>query len=228
LAVVVLVDGDDPLGAHHHSAGNCELPHGAGAEHGDRLSARDVTEIGSEPAGGEDVREEEDLLVGEVILDLERTDVGVGNPRVLGLATCIAAGQTGVAEEARRPMAEELLGESPVGVAVLAHGIQLVLAGPAVAAGDGERHDHSVAHLEVRHALAELDDLAHELVAEDVPSLHRGDVPVVQVQVRATDRGGGDLHDRVAVIDDLRIGDVLHLDRVASRPHIGAHQTPTF
>ena len=42
-------------------------------------------------------------------------------------------------------------------------------------------------------AAADLDDLAHELVAEDVALLHRRDVAVVQVQVGAADRGRRDL-----------------------------------
>jgi hypothetical protein len=37
-----------------------------------------------------------------------------------------------------------------------------------------------------------LDDLAHELVAEDVAALHRRDEAVVEVQVRAADRRAGD------------------------------------
>jgi hypothetical protein len=45
---------------------------------------------------------------------------------------------------------------------------------------------------EVLDAAAGLDDLAHELVAEDVALLHRRDVAVVEVQVRAADRRRGD------------------------------------
>src|ERR671927_538511 len=74
--------------------------------------------------------------------------------------------------------------------------------------------------------LAGLDDLAHELVPEDVALLHRRDVAVVEVQVRPADRRRGDLHDRVAVVEDLRIRDVLDLDGVASGPNVRAHVRP--
>ena len=97
-------------------------------------------------------------------------------------------------------------------------------AGPAVAAGDRERDDDAVADLEVVHAAADLDDLAHELVPEDVALLHRRDVAVVEVQVGAADRGRRDPHDRVAVVEDLRVGDVLDLDGVASRPDVRPHR----
>ena len=51
---------------------------------------------------------------------------------------------------------------------------------------------------------ADLDDLAHELVAEDVALLHGRDVAVVDVQIGSADGGRGDLDDGVARIEDLR------------------------
>jgi hypothetical protein len=51
-------------------------PTGPGAEDGDRLAALDVAELGAHVARREDVRQEQDLLVGEVVLDLDRADVG--------------------------------------------------------------------------------------------------------------------------------------------------------
>src|SRR5919199_2391743 len=226
--VVVLVDGDDALRAEHHGAGDGELPDRPGAEDGDHLPALDLAELGAHVARREDVREEQHLLVREVVLDLDRADVGERDARVLGLAAGVSAGQVRVAEDPGRPVAEDLLGHAPVGVAVLAGGVELVPARPAVAAGDRERHDDAVADLEVPHPTADLDDLAHELVAEDVPLPHRRDVAVVEMQVRPADGGRADLHDRVAVVEDLRVGDVLDLDRVAAGPHVGAHQTPAF
>ena len=54
---------------------------------------------------------------------------------------------------------------------------------------------------------ADLDDLAHRLVAEDVARLHGRQVHVVQVQVRAADAGGRDLDDHVRRVLDLRVRD---------------------
>src|ERR687883_349785 len=78
-----------------------------------------------------------------------------------------------------------------------------------------------------QNSAPDLDDFPHELVPEDVALFHRRDVAVVEMEVRAADRGGGDLHDRVAVVQDLRVRDVLDLHRVAPRPDVGAHQALT-
>ena len=226
-AVVVVIDRDHPLRAEHDRAGDRELSHGAGAEHGDDLAALDVAEVGAHEAGREDVRQEQDLLVGQVVLDLERADIRERHARVLSLPPGVAAGEMRVAEDARGRVTEHLLRHARVRVGVLAQRVQLVLAVPAVAAGDRERHDDAIADLQVRDAAADLDDLAHELVPEDVALLHRRDVAVVEMQIRPADRRRGDLHDRVTVVEDLGVGDVLDLDRVAARPDGRPHRAPT-
>src|SRR3954467_381514 len=172
---------------------------------------------------GEDVGEEQDLLVLEVVLDLDRADVGERHARVLGLAAGVAAGEVRVAEDAGRRVAEHLLRQARVRVGVLAQRVELIPAVPAVAARDREGDDDAVADLQAGHITAGLDDLAHELVAEDVALLHRRDVPVVEVQVGAADRGRADLDDRVAPVEDLGVRDVLDLDRVAAGPDCRAH-----
>ena len=87
----------------------------------------------------------------------------------------------------------------------------------ALAAGDGERHHHPLALLE-RAGRSGLDDLAHEFVAEDVARLHRRDVAIVEVQVRAADGGRGDADDRVARIEDFGIVDRIAADVVLAVP----------
>src|SRR4051794_22422792 len=71
-AVVVVVDGDHALGPAHHRAGDRELTDRPGAEHRDDLAAGDLAELRAHVARREDVREEQDLLVGQVVLDLDR------------------------------------------------------------------------------------------------------------------------------------------------------------
>src|SRR5690606_4741299 len=110
-----------------------------------------------------------------------------------------------------------------VGVAVLAQRGQSFFAWTARATGDRERHDDAVADLEVLHLATDLDDFAHELVPEDVALLERRDVAVVEVEVRSTDRGARDLHDGIAGIEDLRIGDPLDVDLLRSVPTKGFH-----
>ena len=80
---------------------------------------------------------------------------------------------------------------------------------------------------------ADLDDLAHELMAEDVAALHRRDEAVEQVQVGAADGGEGDLDDRVARIQDLRIRNPLDAHVVRAIPAQSFHtalrlQEPTL
>jgi hypothetical protein len=84
-------------------------------------------------------------------------------------------------------------------------------------------HDHPVADLEVLHRRADLDHLPHELMPEDVPLLHGGDVSVVEVEVGPADRRRRDLHDRVARVEDLRVGHGLDLDLADAFPAEGLH-----
>jgi hypothetical protein len=170
--------------------------------------------LGGHVAGGEDVGEEEDLVVLHAVRHLQRADVGEGDPGVLGLAAGVAPRHVGVAVEAGRGVAHHLLGDPGVGVRVVAERKHLALAEEATAAGNGEGDDHALADLQVLDAAAELHHLAHELVAEDVPLLHGGDVAVVEMEVRAADRRRGDLHDGVAGVQDLGVGNRLD-------PHVG-------
>jgi hypothetical protein len=98
-AVGVLVDRDDPLSAEHHGAGDRELPDRPRTEDGDDLAAGDLAEVGAHVPRREDVGEEQDLLVGQIVLDLDRTDVGERHPGVLRLAPRVAARQARVAED---------------------------------------------------------------------------------------------------------------------------------
>src|SRR4029450_2154893 len=75
---------------------------------------------------------------------------------------------------------------------------------------------------------ADLDHLTHELVTHDVAVLHRGHIPVDQVQVRAADRGGGDPYDGIALGQDLRVRPVTALDLVAARPGVRPHASAPF
>ena len=90
------------FGAEQHGAADRELADRAGAPDRDRVGRLDVALHRRLPAGREDVAEEQHLLVGQAVGDLDRRDVGIGHAHVLGLAAGIAAGEVGVAEQARR------------------------------------------------------------------------------------------------------------------------------
>src|SRR3569623_2982909 len=99
----------------------------------------------------------------------------------------------------------------------------------ALAAGDGEGDHHAVAHLQLLHPAAELDDLAHELVSQDFPLLHRGDEPVVKMQVGPANGGRRDLQDRVAVVQDAGGRHRLDADLLLTLPAVRIHfRSPRF
>lgn len=223
--VGLLVDRDDLLRAQDPGAVHGELADRTRAPDGDDVTVLDVAHLGAHVPGRQDVGEEQHLFVGEVRLDLQGVGVGQHHAGVLGLAAGEAAGEVGVAVDPGGGMAEHLLRDAGVGVGVLAARVQLRATGPAGAAGDGEGHDDPVADAQcaVADAGADLDDLAHELVAHDVVLLHGGDVAVEQMEVGAADRRRGDLHDGVATVEDRRVRYLLHLDRVASRPAVRLH-----
>jgi len=97
------------------------------------------------PAGRKDVTEEQDLLIGQPIGDLHVGMVRAGDAHILGLAARVAAGEVGIAEQARGGVAERLVGDLLVPVGALADREVAPLALVAFAADDREGHDHLVA-----------------------------------------------------------------------------------
>jgi hypothetical protein len=198
------------------------------AAHRVDVARLDVAHLRAHVAGREDVGEEEHLLVGHAVRDLDGPDVGERHARELGLPARVAAQHVRVAEDARRRVAPHLLGHPRVGVRVLAQREELLRAHVAGATRDRERHDHAVADLEVLHRGPDLDDLAHELVAQDVALLHRRHEAVVEVEIRAADRGRGDADDGVAGVQDLGIRDLLDPDISLTHPAVGIHRISSF
>ena len=92
-------------------------------------------------------------------------------------------------------------------------------------AADGEGNHDAVANLEVGHLRAELDHLAHILVAEDVAALHRGLIAVEQMQVGAANRAGRDLDHGVAGVLDPWVGNGIDADIALSVPAKCAHRS---
>jgi hypothetical protein len=58
----------------------------AAAPHGDCLSALQVAEICSHVPGGKDVRQEQNLFIGETFRNFVRSDIGVGDAHVFRLS----------------------------------------------------------------------------------------------------------------------------------------------
>ena len=158
------------------------------------------------------------LLVGDAVRDLDRADIGHRHAQIFGLAAAVAAEHVAEAEQAGGRMAHRLDRHLGIGVGAIAAGEQALLAEPALAAADRERDDDAVADLEIGHLGAELDHLAHILMAQDVAALHRRLIAVEKVEIGAADRAGRDLDDRVARMFNFWVRNGVHADVALSMP----------
>ena len=98
---------------------------------------------------GKDVAQEQHLLIGKAVRGyLDVRLVGVRHPDIFRLAAGVAAGEMGVSEQARRRVAEHLVGDVFVPVGSLADREVAASALLAFAADDRERDDDAVADLQ--------------------------------------------------------------------------------
>ena len=136
----------------------------------------------------QDVRQEQHLLIAQLLRDLVDGVIGERHPRELSLQA--------IDQMAKDP--------SPAAQALP------VAAFPAEAAptaGAHAGHQHAVAWRDRAHPGADLHDCADGLVAEHRAGDRLGDVAFEYVQIGAADRRGIDPHDRVGGVDDARIID---------------------
>src|ERR1044072_7162378 len=120
-------------------------------------------------------------------------------------------------------MAPEFLGHPGVRIGILTKREFLSATKETGAARDRKRIHHSIADLQIFDARPHLDNFPHELVAENVALHHGGDVPVIDMQVRAADGGGRNLDNGVPRIEDFRVGDILNAQTRYAVPAIRFH-----
>ena len=89
-----------------------------------------------------------------------------------------------------------------VGIGVVAAGPEFLPAELAISAGDREGHDNAVTAPRLVTSLTDLFHDTHEFVAENVAFFHGGNEAVIEVQIRATDRGTGYFYDCVVRVKD--------------------------
>ena len=207
------------IGAEVHRAPDCELADRTAAEHADDVARLDLGDVGSHVTGRKDVREHDRLVVGDLVGQLHRPDVGERHPHELGLHPVERAGHL-------RPAVEGGAGLRPVGVGPVALRIVAGAAVRAGAAADRRGDHHAVAGPQVADPGADLLDHAHALVPEDRPRLHPRHGAAHEVQVGAADGAGGQAHDRVGRLADLRLGDVVEADVADVVEHHGLHEAP--
>src|SRR6266700_718980 len=199
------INSDDVLSAEHVGTANRKLPDRSTAPDGDGITPLDVAVLGSHVTGGKDIGQKQDLLVAEAGRYFHRAHVGKGHADVFCLSAGIAAIHMGVAKKSRTRIAIGFLRHPGVWVRVVAERPQLPLTEKTLATGNGKRHHDPVAGAEVRHGAANLNHLTHAFVSEDVPFVHGGNIPIVEMHIRAANSAQCDLDDGVPWIEDLRL-----------------------
>jgi hypothetical protein len=94
----------------------------------------------------------------------------------------------------------------------------------AYAAGRDARREYPVSFDESGDAAADVDDRAHGLVAEDPTCFYLRYVAAEDVKVGPADGYGVDLHDRVARIQDLGVGDLRPAPLTGTAVHHRFHR----
>jgi hypothetical protein len=141
-------------------------------------------------AGRKDVGQHEDLLVGHAFGDPVGRGAGVRDADVAGLGAVEPAAEDPAASSRALPVAA----------------LAAELAGSAAAdAGD----EYPVARREPVHAVADLLDGSHGLVAENPPRTYLRYIAGQDVQVGAADRRRVNPDDGVAFVSDLRVRNFL-------------------
>lgn len=101
LAVVetpVLVNDNDTLGAVQVREVDAHLTDGTGTPDGNDIAFLDSSVDDTVPAGADNIRQVETLLIGDVVGKVEKVDITTGYTGVLGLATSEATGEVRVSE----------------------------------------------------------------------------------------------------------------------------------
>jgi hypothetical protein len=106
-------------------------------------------------------------------------------------------------------MPPELSSHLGIGIGPLAAGKVAALTEEALTAGDGERHDHAIALAQFGVFRADLDHLAHRLMAEHIAALHRGNHTIIKMEVGTADCASGHPDDGVARMLNCRVGHSL-------------------
>ena len=212
------IDRDDAPGSEQQCGADCKLSDRTAAPDRNGVSRFDLRIDGRHVAGRENVGQEQRLFVGDAIRNLDRAHVGHRDSEIFCLTAGVAPKHMAETEQTGRRLTHRLGRHLGVGIGAVAAGKQTLLAKPALPAADGEWHDDAVADLEVFDCGAQLDHLAHVLMAENVAALHGRLVAVKEMKVRAADGTGRYLDNCVAGMLDLRIRNRVYPDVAFSVP----------
>ncbi len=87
------IDRQHLLRTEQEGASDRKLPHRAAPPNGDRIARLNVAVFSGHVAGRENVREEQDLLIGQSVFDFDRADVGKRHSSIFRLSAGEAAGE---------------------------------------------------------------------------------------------------------------------------------------
>jgi hypothetical protein len=114
------IDGDDAPGTEQNGAPNGELADRPAAPDSNCFAALDVAKIGGHVAGRENVGQKQDLLIGQSVRNLDRSDVGIGHTKIFSLAAGISAAKVRVAEQPGGCVAPQFARRFVIGIGALA------------------------------------------------------------------------------------------------------------
>src|ERR1700712_3523831 len=108
----------------------------------------------------------------------------------------------GIAEQARRRITKSRRRVLGGAVAALTNRPVSFAALLALTAANGEGHHHAVADFQLFIIGSDFNDFSHEFMTENVTLLHKGNVTVHQMKIRATDGARRHLDDDIAAVFD--------------------------
>jgi hypothetical protein len=184
----------------------------------DRALLGDRRELHRLPRGRKHVGEENEALVRRPLGNLDRAEVRVRDPHELRLTSRDLTVELCVTEQ-------RATGPVLMVLRRLALRVELTVAHPAGAAGDVEGDHYPVAGLQVPDLGADGLDHSHRLVPEDVSGVQEWPEHLVEVQVRAADRGRGHPYDCVGRLADRWIGHLLDADIAPALPGHRLHRS---
>src|SRR5690554_3572186 len=208
-----IVDHDHLPGSQQNGTAHAELTHRSRPPNGYGIAGFDIALHRRLPASGKDIAKKQYLLVAERIGHLDVGAVGVRHPHILRLAAGIATGQMRIAKQPGTSVPEHLVGQRLVTVGALTEREIAPSALLALAAGNGEGNDDTVADLELTSLGTDLHHLTHELMAHHITRLHGGDKMVEEMQIRAANRAAAHIDDGITRMLDTWIGNrfVTHI-----------------
>jgi hypothetical protein len=197
--------GSDSLGGEHCAQANCAV-----TDDSNRASGRDTSGDGGVVARGEDIGQRQQVshqLLARLLRG--RHERAVGERSTYDLALTAVDGMALVVLTA--PVA-----------ALDARRVDAAKTESTRVVGERERCDDEVADIQRRDRRADLFDDAHELVTDTPRRLELIDA-AIGPQVGSAHAGRDDAHDRIIVLDQLRIGHVVEADVVWGMKDGGTH-----